>query len=636
MRQHFLESISLSEAERRIITEFGGVMREEVVPAQAALGRVTAQPVFAKMSSPHYASAAMDGIAVRAGDTKGARPGRPIRLLLGQGYVPVDTGDALPEGRDAVIMIEQVVLEGDEALIELAVPAWQHVRPVGEDIVATDLLLPRYHQVTAVDIGAMLAAGVLELSVLGKLHAVVIPTGDELIAPIYGATLRAGEIVEFNSSIIAATLKEWGVDCLVTAPVRDDRALLIEAIKRALCAGDLVLVIAGTSTGRGDHTADVVAELGELLFHGVAMRPGKPVLVGRIGDVPVFGLPGYPVSAALCLHMLVKPLVFARFRQPLPQEPTIGGVLSRRLVSGFGVEEFVRVQVGQVNERTIVTPLGRGAGAVTSLVKADGYVRVPHTTEGFAEGEEVAVKLWRPWTEIASRLVCSGSHDVILDVLADILKTKHNFSFASSHVGSLAGLMALSRNLCHCATTHLLDEETGVYNIPIIKRLMPDRDLLLVNVVKRWQGFMVRPGLAREITSWRDLGRCRFVNRQSGSGTRVLLDYHLQREGIDPSAIAGYEREETTHLAVACAVSAKEAEVGLGIKAAAGAFGLSFIPLCLENYDLLVPSALLKDERVVALLSVLGSRRFIEAMAQLGLEGYDTGTSGQVVWRSHA
>jgi len=292
--------------------------------------------------------------------------------------------------------------------------------------------------------------------------------------------------------------------------------------------------------------------------------------------------------------------------------------------------------VGQVEERNVVTPLGRGAGAVTSLVKADGYVRVPANTEGFDEGEEVAVKLWRPWREIVARLVCIGSHDVILDVLDDLLKRTRSVSFASSHVGSLAGLLALSRNLGHCATVHLLDEETGGYNISYVKRLMPDRDMLLVNVVKRWQGFIVPAHLEKQITAWSDLGRHRFVNRQSGSGTRVLLDYHLRREGISPHVIAGYEREETTHLAVACAVSAGEAEVGLGIKAAADAFDLRFVPLCLEDYDLLLPRAQLADERMRALLSILGSPLFTDEVTRLGLGGYDTSTSGQTVWRSYA
>ena len=636
MRQHFLQSISLAEAQRRITAKFGELAREETVSAQQALGRVTSQPVFAKRSAPHYAAAAMDGIAVRANDSKGARPGRPVRLIRGQGYLPVDTGDALPAGKDTVIVIEQVVQDGEDALIEQAVPAWQHVRPVGEDIVATDQLLGRYHRITAVDIGALLAAGVLEVSVFARLRATVIPTGDELVLPVFGVTPRAGEIVEFNSSIVVATLSEWGVECETIAPVKDERGLLTAAVGRAAREADLVLIIAGTSTGRGDHTADVVAALGELLFHGVAIRPGKPVLLGSVAGVPVFGLPGYPVSAVVCLHNLVKPLVFARYRQPLPDEPVLKGKLTRPLISGFGVEEFVRVEVGQVEEHTVVTPLARGAGTVTSLVKADGYVRVPANTEGFDEGEEVAVKLWRPLGQITARLVCSGSHDVILDVLHDLLKRARSISLACSHVGSLAGILALSRNFCHCATVHLLDEETGGYNVSYVQRLMPDRDMLLVNVVKRWQGFIVPSHLEKQVTAWTDLSRYRFVNRQSGSGTRVLLDYHLRREGIDPSAIAGYEREETTHLAVACAVSAGEADIGLGIKAAADAFNLCFVPLCLENYDLLLPKALLLDERVAALLSVLGSRLFTEEIARLGLGGYDTGISGQAVWRSYA
>jgi len=611
-------------------------MREEVIPARESFGRVTSQPVFAKVSSPHFAAAAMDGIAVWANDTKGARLGSPVKLRAPDGFIPVDTGDALPLGTDAVIMIEHVVLEGDIAQIEQAVPPWQHVRHVGEDIVATDLLLARYHPISAVDVGAMLAAGVHEVPVLRRLQAAVIPTGDELVTPTAGLTLKPGDIVEFNSSIIAATLKEWGVDCRISPPVGDDPNLLAEALRQAIHATDLVLVIAGSSTGRGDFTPEVVARLGEVLFHGVAIRPGKPVLAGRIANVPVFGLPGYPVSTTMCLHTLVKPLVFARYRQPLPEPPTVQGAMTRSTISGFGVEEFVRVQVGQVGGRVFVTPLNRGAGAVTSLVKADGYVVVPSHTEGIDAGEQVTVKLWQSCAQIASRLVCMGSHDVILDVLADRLKLEYGHSFASSHVGSLGGLAGLNRGFCHCATTHLLDDETGTYNVPYIERLMPGADLVLINVVKRWQGFMVSPELAGNLTTWRDLTNYKFVNRQRGSGTRVLLDYHLRREGLKSSEITGYEREETTHLAVACAVAAGEADVGLGIQAAAQAFGLAFIPLCLENYDLLLPKSMLQDQRMSALIGVLGSGQFAGEIARLGLGGYDTGSSGQVVWQSHA
>lgn len=632
MRQQFLRSISLRDAQQLILREFTEAALVETISVLKSRGRVTAEPVVAQNSSPHYAAAAMDGIAVLAQNTRGAAPGRPLRLELNDTFFPVDTGDAMPPLTDAVIMIEHVVLDGPYAYIEQAVSPWQHVRPVGEDIVATDMLLPRYHTITPVDIGAMLAAGVHTVQVLRQLRATIVPTGDELVAP--GGHLRPGDIVEFSSSIIANTLEEWGVECVVGEPVRDDLNLLQQAVSRAVDASDLVLVIAGSSTGRGDLTKEVLSSLGELLLHGIKIRPGKPAMVANVAGKPVFGLPGYPVSTHLVLTTLVKPLIYARYHQAPPEVPVTKGILSRRLVSGFGVEEFVRVQVGHVDGKTIVTPLSRGAGVVSSLVRADGLVVVPAHSEGFAEGEEVLVELKRPLAEVNRTLLCIGSHDLVLDLLADELKVTAGHLMSSSHVGSSAGLLALRRRFAHFTTTHLLDEASGRYNVPQVERMFRGENVVLINVVRRWQGFMVRPEHAGHISTWRDLTTHRFVNRQRGAGTRVLLDYYLKKEGVVPEEVHGYHREESTHLSVACAVHAGEADVGLGILSAARAFGLHFVPLCLEDYDLLIYRKDLTDERVKALLDVLRSTHFAKSVNNLG--GYDTSKTGQVVWSSNA
>lgn len=632
MKQHFLQSIALSDAKALVLREFTGDVAIEAINVLRSLGRVTAEPVVAHNSSPHYSASAMDGIAVAAASTRGAAPGKPVRLEQNLTFFPVDTGDAMPPGTDAVIMIEHVVLMGSSAYIEQAVAPWQHVRPVGEDIVATDVLLPRYHAITPVDIGAMLAAGVHTVEVLCRQKATIIPTGDELVAP--GSSLHPGDIVEFSSSMIANTLQEWGVECAISEPVRDDSSLLRNAVSQAVATSDMVLVIAGSSTGRGDLTSEVLASLGTLLFHGVKIRPGKPTMVAKVGGKPVFGLPGYPVSTHLVLNSLVKPLVFQRSHQAMPLVPTVTGTLARRLVSGFGVDEFVRVQVGHVDGQNIVTPLARGAGVVTSLVRADGLVVVPAHSEGFAEGEGVEVELRRPWPELARTLLCIGSHDLVLDLIADELKVSYGHLMSSSHVGSSAGLLSLRRKFAHLTTTHLLDEETGKYNVGHVERLFHGEDMVLVNVVRRWQGFMVRPEHAGCILTWSDLTKYKFVNRQRGAGTRVLLDYQLKREGVSCELIHGYQREESTHLAVACAVHAGEADVGLGIFSAAKAFGLHFVPLCLEDYDMLLYRKDLSDERVVAVLEVLRSTQFRGKMERLG--GYDTDKTGQVVWASHA
>ena len=631
VRQRYLHSVTKDEALQKWLgfcplRELEG----EVVAANQALGRITAKPVHALQSSPHYAASAMDGIAVWAKDTVLAAPLRPVKLVVGVDCFVVDTGDPLPQGADAVIMIENVVLEGTNCYIEASVAPWANVRPVGEDIIAGEILLPRFRHITPVDLGALLAAGVGHVSVLARPRVAIIPTGDELVPP--GSVLKKGDIVEYNSAIISGEVELWGGQPVVWATVADDAALLSQAVAAAAAASDVVLVIAGSSTGRGDFTVDVLEKIGTVLVHGVAMRPGKPVVLATVGLTPVVGLPGYPVSMHLCLETFVKPLLHAYNRQPLPPLARVDGILTRRLVSPFGVLEHVRVQAGYVGGQIIVTPLGRGAGVVSSLMRSDGMVIVPAESEGIAEGETVSVILRKTLETIADTLVCIGSHDLALDVVADLLRVSYGMHLQTSHVGSMGGLLSLKRNFSHLCTSHLLDEASGQYNIPYVKRLFPDEDMIIINLVERWQGFIHRKG--DTFTGWHDLSKGRFVNRQRGAGTRALLDYHLKLQGIDTRTIEGYTREESTHLAVACAVEAGNADVGLGILSAAENFGLSFVPVCLEQFAIVMRGESLSDPRVVALLATIRSREFAERVEKLG--GYETNKSGEVVWSSHA
>lgn len=631
MRQRYLNSVSKEVALKMWLESFPlRALEGEVVATNKSLGRVTARPVRAVQSSPHYAASAMDGIAVLARDTVHAAPLRPVRLEIGLNCSVVDTGDPLPQGSDAVIMIENVVIEGTSCYIEQSVAPFTNVRPVGEDIVAGEILLPRFRHITPVDMGALLAAGVGEVAVLAKPRVTIIPTGDEMVPP--GSVLKQGDVVEYNSAIISGEVELWGGQPIVLAPVADDAKLLSKAVEEAATHSDIILIIAGSSTGRGDFTVEVLEKIGTVLVHGVAMRPGKPVILAKVGSAPVVGLPGYPVSMHLCLETFVKPLLFAYNRQPLPSSVQVEGVLTRRLVSPFGVEEQVRVQAGCVGGQVIVTPLGRGAGVVSSLMRADGLVTVPAQSEGLAEGEVVSVTLRRPPATINDTLVCIGSHDLALDVLADILRVSEDMHLQTSHVGSMGGLLSLKRNFAHLATTHLLDETSGKYNIDVVRRLFPDEDMVIVNLVERWQGFIHR--WERAISGWQDLTKGRFVNRQRGAGTRALLDYHLKLQGIEPRDIEGYGREESTHLAVACAVDAGSADVGLGILSAAENFGLSFTPLCLEQFDIVLRRDSLSDPRVVALLRVVRSPEFAARVGELG--GYETKMSGEVVWSTHA
>jgi putative molybdopterin biosynthesis protein len=597
------------------------------LPLEEAVGRVTAEPVWARRSSPPFDAAAMDGIAVRAGDTVGAGETSPVQLGREQ-YEIVDTGDPMPPGRDAVIMREDVHESEGGAEIRAAAAPYQHVRSIGEDVSAAELLLPAGHRLRPVDVAAAGAAGMTDLAVRRAPVVAVIPTGDE-IRPI-GTELKPGELPDTNSLMLAAQAAEAGCQVVRHQVVPDDLERIVAAVRAAAPTADLVVVIAGSSAGRDDYTAEVVAEAGTLAVHGVAVKPGHPVVLGAADATPILGAPGYPVSAALTFDIFAAPLLAGLEGAPPPDRPRARARLARKLASSMGTDDWVRVRLGRVGGRLVATPLPRGAGVLTSLVRADGLLVVPAQLEGHHPGEEVEVRLLRGVGEIERTVVVTGSHDLVLDLAASALREREpRITLASSNVGSLAGLAALRDGLCHLAGSHLLDPDTGEYTLPWIERLMPDRDLAVVRLTHREQGLIVAPGNPLDLATVEDLTRpgLRYVNRQRGAGTRVLLDHMLQQRAIEPTEIDGYAREEHTHLAVAAAVAADRADCGLGVRAAARAFGLDFVPVTREPYDLVLERAALEEELLAPLWELLGSPGFRAEVDALG--GYDTSEMGR-------
>lgn len=636
-RQVYLEDIPYEIAREKLLRAFQGtLMAGETRPVVECLGRVTASPVFATVSSPHYHAAAVDGVAVDAAVTFEARETAPVILTVGENAFWVDTGDPLPPGTNAVIMVEDLADKGAGKLeIVSAVAPWENVRIYGEDMVETELILPANHKLRPVDIAAVLAGGVTETSVRRQPLVTFIPTGSELVPP--GARPAPGQIIEFNSAMISGMVREWGGIPKVTPIVPDDFHAILEAVKRALSESDLVLIGAGSSAGSEDYTFRVLDELGEVFLHGIATRPGKPVVLGRASGKPVIGVPGYPVSAALDMELFVKPLLHRFLGLPSPPPDTVTATLSRNVVSPMGVDEFVRVKLGKVGKKLVATPLVRGAALTTSLVRADGILVVPRGREGFMGGREVEVQLVRPLWEILGTVVHIGSHDPILDIIANLLREmRPEMTFSSANQGSFGGLLALRRGECHMAGTHLLDEETGTYNVPYLQRYLPNMDVVLVTLVYRQQGLIVRPGNPKNIRDIQDLTRpeVTFVNRQKGAGTRVLLDLALKEKGISPSLIRGYDREEYTHTQVAAAVKSGAADAGLGIMAAARALGLDFIPWREERYDLAILSEYLDHPGVRAILEIIRSDCFKEQAESMG--GYSTRDTGRVIWTSRA
>lgn len=608
------------------------IPRKERIPVTASLGRVTAEAVFAEYSMPSYPAAAMDGITVKARETYGANDQNPLLLTEGKNYRVVDTGDPIPEGFDAVIKIEDVQPVGENQ-VEIMAPAapWQHVRPVGEDVVAGEIIVPAYHYLTPPDLGAILAGGKQQIDVIAKPRVTIIPTGDELVVP--GTRAQAGEIIEFNGTVIASYLRQWGAEPFLHEIVRDKLEKLKEAVVESLLHSDMVIMNAGSSAGREDLTVHVIESLGEVLVHGVATRPGKPTILGIIQGKPVIGLPGYPVSAYLALDWFVKPLIYKYLHLPEPQRPRLKAKLGRRIVSEMGSEEFIRMTVGFINGNYVANPLNRGAGVTMSLVKAHGILTIPAESLGYEQGEEVEIELLRPEQELKNTLVAVGSHDLTLDLLATALRrTDPRLFLSSSHVGSMGGIMAIKKGEAHLAGVHLFDSQTGEYNIPYIEKFLPGENILLINLVYRMQGWMVSPGNPLDIRNVRDIVRTRalFINRQKGAGTRLLFDYLLQEEGINPNEILGYQREEYSHLNVAAAVAAGTAQVGLGILSAARAYHLDFVPIGEERYDLLMTRDFYHSTLGQTLLQMIKDPLFQQEVEALG--GYSMRDAGKVMY----
>ncbi len=582
----------------------------EEIPVLDAVGRVTWEAIFARFCDPVYNASAMDGIAVVAEHTFSATDVEPLTLQPETDFVYVNTGNEIKHPFNAVIMIENA-LQKEDGSVSIIAPAypWEHVRTVGESIVSGDLILPSRHKIRPIDLGALLAGGITTVKVYRKPRVGIIPTGNELIED--PALLEPGRLMESNSRVFAALTEEYGGEPNRYHIVRDNPDLLRQSILTAVQENDMVIVNAGSSAGSKDYTVHIIGELGEVVHHGIAIKPGKPTILGVVQGKPVIGIPGYPVSAYLVFDLFMRPLIYRATGQGKQNEEYVEASLTKRLVSSFKNAELLRVAVGYVNDRLVTTPLERGAAAVMSMVKADGIVKVERLCEGLEAGAKVEVRLLRPLGEIKKTLVITGSHDMMIDVLADQMPV------SSAHVGSLSGIMALRRKECHMAPIHLLDEETGIYNEAYVRQYFPGQKMALISGVGRIQGFMVPKGNPKQIAGIDDLRerKLSFANRQRGAGTRILFDYTLKQNSMTVEEINGYEKEYATHMAVAISVKSGVADTGLGVYSAAKAMELDFIPLANEQYDFLIPAEYLDDERLSAFFPPMRSNSVLSTWA---------------------
>ncbi len=620
MKHKYLDNMPLCTAREKylsLLEEAGFRAKTEVIPSALSSGRVTSGAVYAKICSPHYNASSMDGIAVLSSDTVGASERNPVTLKEDM-YEPVDTGDPLPDGKDAVIMVEDVIFsDSSDAVIYSSARPFMNVRQIGEDICMGDMLIPSFTKISPTAAGALLAGGNIEVEVIKKPVFAIIPTGDEIVAPVDNP--KKGEIIEFNSTVFSSMLKEFGCESVIYPIVPDKKELIKEALEKAVNECDAVLILAGSSAGRDDYTNDIISSMGTVLVHGIAVKPGKPAVLGAVNNVPVIGLPGYPVSAIVIMNEIVRPVTQLYYKTGKTKRDTVKAILGRRVVSSLKYEEFIRVTLGKVGDKLVAVPVPGGAGVITSFTKADGILRVAQNLEGINSGEEVEIELLSDIDKIENSLIVTGSHDPVIDEISDMMKRSGTgISVTSSHVGSMGAITALRTKTAHMGAIHLLDEGNGTYNESFVRRYFPEDDAVLIKGIGRVQGLMVKKGNPLGIKDFTDIVKGTYVNRQGGSGTRLLCDYLMKKHSIDKESVKGYFNEEFTHTAVAAAVKNGNADMGLGILSAARMYDLDFIPVCNEEYDFIINRDYLDNEAVKLFFSLMKSEQFRIRLNEMG------------------
>jgi putative molybdopterin biosynthesis protein len=636
-QEQFLEVVSAAEARRRFEACIDrSPLGAETVPLAAALSRVLAADVVAPVDAPPFDRSSVDGFAVRAADTAGASDGAPRRLALNAEVVAcgvkpsievmpgtataLATGGVIPRGADAVVMIEHTELVEDAVApaieVRRGVASGQFISFAGSDIARGETLLRKGTRIGSREIGMLAACGLAATEVVRRPRVAVLSTGDELVEP--GRPLKPASVYDSNGAIIAAAVAEAGGEPVPFGAFPDEELALELAMRTALDSCDLVVLSGGTSKGAGDLSHRVVSRLGPpgILVHGVALKPGKPLCLAGIGDKPLVVLPGFPTSAIFTFHAFVAPIIRSRAGLSPEAARSVAARVPVRIASELGREEFVLVSLIAGEGSPIAFPIGKGSGAVTTFSQADGFLAIDALAAILDADSHVDVTLIGEAAR-APDLVIMGSHDIALDVVVGAL-AERGFAARTIAVGSLGGVAALSRGECDLAPVHLVDPATGIYN-----RHLLAPGLALVPGWRRMQGFVFRPGDARfeGLSAAAALKAALadpavlMVNRNAGSGTRVLVDSLLT--GARPS---GYANQPRSHNAVAAAIAQNRADWGIAIEPVARMYGMSFLPIAPEEYDFLLREERRERPAVKALLDVLHDEATRARIRALGME----------------
>ena len=635
-QEQFLEVVDRDEATARFHRHLRmRPLEAETVPLSKALGRVLARAVVADVDVPGFDRSSVDGFAVRADDTAGASERQPKRMVLNTeiltpGTVPeiavrpgtatlIATGGMVPRGADAVVMVEHTETqdEGAATIIDVrrAVASGQFIAFAGSDIARGETVLRAGQVLTSREIGMLAAIGTAAVETWRRPRVAIISTGDEIVAP--GKPIRPGAVYDSNAAIIAAAVEEAGGIPKPLGIGPDDQIVLSRLVDEGLAAADMVVMSGGTSKGAGDLCYRAVALFTDpgIVVHGVALKPGKPLCLAVTGGKPIVILPGFPTSAIFTFHEFVAPVIRAFAGRPADRAERLPAVLPLRVASERGRTEYLLVSLVRGADHASLTayPAGKGSGAVTAFSQADGFIAIGQHVESVAAGTPVEVQLIGE-AHLAD-LVVIGSHCVGLDVLIGRLQAD-GVSVKALNVGSTGGLAAAKRGECDIAPIHLLDPQSGEYNRPFLSP-----ELELVPGYRRLQGIVFRKDDARfegrsldeAIATALATPDCLMVNRNAGSGTRILTDRLLN--GARPP---GYWSQPKSHNAVAVAVAQNRADWGIAIETVARQYDLGFIPAQDERYDFVIPKsrrerppvvrfrALIEDSAVRAELALLG------------------------------
>lgn len=627
----FLEHVTIQQALILIkenVFPVSKVGSFDLISGATPRGLTLAEDVISVENLPHYPASAVDGYALRSSDTARASSTTPRICSKGK-YVWVNTGALVEREFDSVIMIEDTIMDGNDLRVTKAVVQGENIRPEGEDVVRGQVVARKGEALSPFNIPLLIASGISRVPVFNIPKSIFIPTGDEIVPSskwIEDKIRKGDQAPETNSHMLKGLFDEWGYPLDIHEQLPDNEEIIKRALEKAVESYDLVLIGAGTAKGKRDHSADVIRSVAKPIFRGIRMKPGRPVIAGISGAVPIVALPGFPMSALAASWVVVFPILGRLSGEEEIRDfgCAIGGNIKtetrmlKHYSSQQGVSEWLRVKCVEIDGTRYSWNLASGASSMFSISDADGFSLVDSATLEIPRGSPLSVWIRRD-LDWEKRILYQGSNDPAIERLVSFVRD-HGGDIVLRSVGSMGGLAAISRGEGHIASCHLLDPEDGTYNNRYILSFPDSADWKRIRLFKREQGFLVQKGNPKGIFSVKDISGkgILYLNRQPGAGTRVLFDHLLKEANIQPVEISGYNNVAVTHFEASARVLSGSADASLGIRAAAEAFGNDFVPVTEEQFELVIPGHFGSHPGILIFLEAISNKKWRSIVDRLG------------------